>query len=342
MLTIRDYKRIVDLIGIIHETCDPAIMFQELCGQLNRVVPFQSAAYAPSGEQQTGLQFPGALMYNLQPRPLYLFAQYYASHQPYLIAVAQEGERKYLNKATNLTEVISSRQLKDSEYGTDFQPMAGVFYESCTILGAQGDSAGVMGLHRPRGDRDFTAREQHILNHILPHFAHSLHFRGLTQGRFPSSDNGELVLDEDGRPLSMNEEAQRILQGVPLASLPVSQGDGRPTFFSTARGTYRLRRLSHYPKTKQCTVYLSPWPPRHVLDVKLSTFPLTTRQQEIARLVIRGYANRDIAEQLFVCEQTVKDHLHDIFRQLHIRRRTELVSRVLGLNMRPTGRSFVS
>ncbi len=48
-------------------------------------------------------------------------------------------------------------------------------------------------------------------------------------------------------------------------------------------------------------------------------------------LAIQGYSNREIAERSFICEQTVKDHLHSIFGKLEIKSRGELSAKVLGL-----------
>ena len=247
MLSTNDYKGILDLIEIIHNTSDRALMFKVFCEGLHQLVPICSAAYAPFDEKKTGFEFPGSLMYNLQSQPLHLFAEYYASKQPYLIAVTDEGVAKYLNKATNLTDVISPRRLKDSEYGTDFQPVAGVFYESCVILGTQGDSLGTMGLHRPRGDRDFSSREKRIVNHLLPHLARSFHLLGLTQGRFPSTENGELVFAEDGQPLSMNDEAKRILAGRPPSALP-SVSVGRQALSPVKPEQLRGPRSPHFAR----------------------------------------------------------------------------------------------
>jgi GAF domain-containing protein len=164
MLSTRDYKSILDLIHLIYEIDDRAVMFKALCDALPKLVPIKSAAFAPFSTGTSELEFPGALMYNLQPYPLCLFAQYYAARQPYLIAIASRDPRSYLNKATNITDVVPSARLKHTEYGTDFQPIAGVLYEACITVAAQGDRLGIMGLHRAPGDRDFTSREQRILN----------------------------------------------------------------------------------------------------------------------------------------------------------------------------------
>jgi DNA-binding NarL/FixJ family response regulator len=52
----------------------------------------------------------------------------------------------------------------------------------------------------------------------------------------------------------------------------------------------------------------------------------TTRRDRL--LIIQGLSKRDIAERLFICEQTVKDHLHYIFERIKIRRRSELAAKL--------------
>jgi DNA-binding NarL/FixJ family response regulator len=79
-------------------------------------------------------------------------------------------------------------------------------------------------------------------------------------------------------------------------------------------------------------VYLEPHSAEHDVKTKLSDYGLSKREREIALLVIRGLSNRTIAERLFICEQTVKDHLHDIFEKMKIHRRAELAAKIYGLN----------
>lgn len=51
---------------------------------------------------------------------------------------------------------------------------------------------------------------------------------------------------------------------------------------------------------------------------------LTRREYEIAMLVGRGESNKKIAQQLAITERTVKAHLTEIFRKLHISDRIKL------------------
>ena len=51
---------------------------------------------------------------------------------------------------------------------------------------------------------------------------------------------------------------------------------------------------------------------------------LSGRECEIVGLVCQGFRNKEIAEKMFISEQTVKNHLHNIFDKLGVSGRLEL------------------
>ncbi|WP_206917966.1 response regulator [Alicyclobacillus suci] len=55
---------------------------------------------------------------------------------------------------------------------------------------------------------------------------------------------------------------------------------------------------------------------------------LTNREREILELVSRGATNREIANALFIAENTVKNHLKNIMAKLHIQNRVQLATYV--------------
>jgi len=55
---------------------------------------------------------------------------------------------------------------------------------------------------------------------------------------------------------------------------------------------------------------------------------LSPREYQVARLVAGGRSNRQIAEQLAISEQTVKNHIQSIFRKLSLSNRVELTIRI--------------
>jgi DNA-binding NarL/FixJ family response regulator len=51
---------------------------------------------------------------------------------------------------------------------------------------------------------------------------------------------------------------------------------------------------------------------------------LSAREREIVALVAQGFKNKEMAERMFISEQTVKNHLHNIFDKLGVSDRLEL------------------
>lgn len=57
---------------------------------------------------------------------------------------------------------------------------------------------------------------------------------------------------------------------------------------------------------------------------------LTAREKEILSLVAKGLSNKEISEQLYVSELTVKTHLKNIFKKLNVSSRTQAI--LVGIN----------
>ncbi len=53
---------------------------------------------------------------------------------------------------------------------------------------------------------------------------------------------------------------------------------------------------------------------------------LTKREKEVLQLVSEGLSNREIAERLFIAENTVKNHLRNILEKLHMQNRAQAVA----------------
>jgi len=52
---------------------------------------------------------------------------------------------------------------------------------------------------------------------------------------------------------------------------------------------------------------------------------LTSREQEVLRILSKGSTNKEIAKALFISEKTVKSHLNSIFKKLNVSRRLQAI-----------------
>ena len=60
-------------------------------------------------------------------------------------------------------------------------------------------------------------------------------------------------------------------------------------------------------------------------EERLKNLGITKRELEILELIAQGMSNREIAEKLFVSENTVKTHSSRLFDKLSAKRRTQAV-----------------
>lgn len=52
---------------------------------------------------------------------------------------------------------------------------------------------------------------------------------------------------------------------------------------------------------------------------------LSQREAEVAELVSKGLSNKEVANQLFVTEKTVKFHLTNIYKKMAVKSRAQLI-----------------
>jgi len=77
-------------------------------------------------------------------------------------------------------------------------------------------------------------------------------------------------------------------------------------------------------RPKEIVVVREAWP-FVVNRAKLDALGITPREHETLTLIAAGLSNREIAEILFVSENTVKTHSSRLFEKLNARRRTQAV-----------------
>ncbi len=63
-------------------------------------------------------------------------------------------------------------------------------------------------------------------------------------------------------------------------------------------------------------------------EEKLKQFDLSAREAEVLKYIAHGYKNSEIAEKLFLSQNTIKTHIKNIYQKLDVRNRVEALKRV--------------
>jgi DNA-binding CsgD family transcriptional regulator len=98
-------------------------------------------------------------------------------------------------------------------------------------------------------------------------------------------------------------------------------------------GIWLGRKLTRNTETVVLREVMVPPPAGFVRDErKLEALGITPRELEILGLIAQGLSNKEIAERVFVSENTVKTHSSRVFDKLGAKRRTQAVQ--LGKDLR--------
>jgi DNA-binding NarL/FixJ family response regulator len=69
-------------------------------------------------------------------------------------------------------------------------------------------------------------------------------------------------------------------------------------------------------------------PGRFIRSTSLESDRLSSREQEVVDLVVRGASTRQISQTLYISEYTVRDHLKNTFGKVGVRGRRALVEQL--------------
>ncbi|MDQ2817859.1 MAG: helix-turn-helix transcriptional regulator [Candidatus Eremiobacteraeota bacterium] len=160
-----------------------------------------------------------------------------------------------------------------------------------------------------------------------------------------------LIIDADGRVAMLNGEAVKLLsEMLPSACALLPGADLSPPLKPLVPELRRRLRgrsdaaavalLSADVCVRACLLTAADRPHlmliferiarRDAVQSNLQRYALTPRECDVVLLVLYGYSNRRIADQLFLAEYTVEDHLKRVFAKMAVRTRTALAAKILG------------
>jgi DNA-binding CsgD family transcriptional regulator len=234
---------------------------------------------------------------------------------------------------------------------------------------ADGSAWGGMDLIRGADVPDFTEGEVALVRRLAPHVGAGLKAAALRArsqaGRADPGVPGVINLGDDGSVTSVTPAAERwltdladlhpawrggptpipvrMVAGALKRSLdPASEGDHDLLPRVRVRGRsgrwislYASRAESSDGRPGETVVVIEPARPEDVAWLNVASYGLTSREEEVVRLVARGLTTREISAELFVSEHTVQRHIQNAFEKAGVRSRGELVKRLFFENLLP-------
>ncbi|GEL24792.1 helix-turn-helix transcriptional regulator [Pseudonocardia sulfidoxydans NBRC 16205] len=245
----------------------------------------------------------------------------------------------------SLDEATGGDRMASPRYREILRPI-GLGDELRAALVSAGQCWGYLCLHRADGGLGFGPGEIEVVQRVVPHLAHALRQAVVLHAPAPEvvGRPGVVLLDERHELVACTAEAEELLALLPDRSsrlpLPVSvyavaaavdvpgrsagvrvrAGDGGWLYLHASRTAAAAAPIA---------VVVERAEPRSTLGLLLAAHDLTSRELDVARLVLRGESTRSIAAALHISAYTVQDHLKSVFDKVGVRSRRDLVGRLL-------------
>jgi DNA-binding CsgD family transcriptional regulator len=334
-LKYKDYKHVLQVINTAYAIQARETMFQSVFAELGRLVPIGGSLFFRHDPVERRILYRSHLLYRMELADFLLFKERGLRAHPLYRLVHDEKEPGDVGCERNriLSVEEYAPEAGSGSQAVDTAGPCGRFgrHEMWGVLGFREKTIGHIAVFREEEHGPFSPREKKIINMVLQHLACSLYMRDILEDKHPVWDYGLIYLDANNSVLGMNEEARKALSGASPEAI-LSSATRSEKLFHNGLYSYKVNEIElQAGETARLVVFepLTRWLP---IIGNIRRFNLTKREEEISILTINGYSNREIADQLYISEQTVKEHISNIFQKLRVRKKIELVTKLLGSN----------
>lgn len=263
---------------------------------------------------------------------------------------------KCSDKVVTLSSIMSYEEYEQTDFYQNFMKKINRYYFMMWNLDYNGQNLGSIAVYRSKADGDFSPRDIAIgdcliapisaalynyleINQLLSMKQDFAHF----MNRFPM---GVILLDSNYNFIHSNHEAQSICKELGIPDIKYFKG-----YFSQNILPKINRALSNQVSEKTINISIDNYSfsftpfemPENTSIVKYYTLYIfkpfenrnlgklekdmnfTRREKEIAKLMLAGYRNEEIAEELFLSIYTVKTHVQNIYKKVNVSGRSEFL-----------------
>lgn len=253
---------------------------------------------------------------------------------------------------STLHRVTGGRPELSARY-RDVMVPAGMGPELRAVLRDRGRPWGALVLFRELGAPDFTEAEVELVAAVAPEVAAAVRRTFLVsemRHRDAEDGPGMAVLRVDGLAIEvelasraaaalLEQMPDTFIEGIPvgvimLVSRLIASGGRRQSATVRLRtGKWMSVQLDVLEAVdgggpERLSLVIEPVAPYALAEVIAEAYGLTAREREVARLVVAGNSNPEVAGALSISLTTVQDHLKKVFAKMGVGSRHELTARM--------------
>ena len=177
--------------------------------------------------------------------------------------------------------------------------------------------------------------ELRIIRFVLDKMPASVIVFDVNMGRVFCNEQAKVFLKRFEPPEELHNVCKRIFDAIMTSKLKAMfPGDiymSKKIDGSSSNWTFRFQICEEIPPFVCVFITEEPLSNRMNFNKIRRQFGFTRRETDVVRRVLNGLKNIDIAEELVISEQTVKDHLSNIYMKAGCENRVELMSFLLNI-----------
>lgn len=354
VLTAHEYEKILQFILRIQEEKND--FRQGTLNLLSEIFGYSHMSFFLTDE--TG-HWSNPIVFNISNESTFNYANYY--YKLDMFHTTNIPRHLLDQRVVAVTDFMPYEQFVHTEFYNDFLSKYNLHYEIILPLNTGNSLLGVIGVFRPREAGNFSDQDMMVLSSLNKHISNNLKNQlDITQIKREQyifknctfqSPVGLLILNHRLRPIHYNELAKnycleitgtesvsramdslvntlmsRILSNSFNSDIKLGSYNTRivPLIIPSVAGGVESVYAVYINKPAQQE--------RHSLENAARYFDLTERETEIIELIIKGFNNSEIAQQLYISIHTVKSHVENIFKKTQVSRRTALQNRINEFN----------
>lgn len=341
------YEQLLNLIEQLYQAKNPHVIGHAFFDDLSKLLAFDAAIFTPINWQTLELQ-EGFCYGDLSAKS--------SIHAPFDPLLFDPLCLTRLNKTVRLSDMLNAERALPEI--SRYPPQKAYQHAMGVVASCRQQPIAAIRFYRRGSAPDFSTQDLKLLDRLALHIANAVYFQDTTIAFEPLRETGLIVFDAQDNLLYKNEAIAKMLDGTTPEAVLQLVKEGH-IWFKNGSELYRTEQIPLSPtslltlltkgedlSSKTITmpslmsknqpiaiISIEPFRRRHAIANRLKHSGLSPREIEVSLAIMRGLSNANIAKQLFIDEKTVKDHLQRIYAKIHIKTRTELISKMLGLDI---------